>query len=179
MERKCIVCGGGMEGRHHKSNVCSEPCRVEQQRKNNRKANQRYREANPDRWQDIVARHRTANREALTEKSRQYRKLHPEKTRQTSKQYRESNSDKVKERVTKYRNANIDAIRERDRKAAEQFRKSHPDKRREQRRRERSKIQATRAAALLTETLGVPHVVVETVDPKTGRKDWQPKPKGD
>lgn len=38
---------------------------------------------------------------------------------------------------------------------------------------------ATRAAALLTETLGVPHVVVETVDPKTGRKDWQPKPKGD
>lgn len=35
------------------------------------------------------------------------------------------------------------------------------------------------AAALLTETLGVPHVVVETVDPKTGRKDWQPKPKGE
>lgn len=38
------------------------------------------------------------------------------------------------------------------------------------------KRDATRAAALLTETLGVSHVVVETVDPKTGRKDWQPKP---
>lgn len=43
----------------------------------------------------------------------------------------------------------------------------------------KSQRDATRAAALLTETLGVPHVVVETVDPKTGRKDWQPKPNGE
>lgn len=43
-------------------------------------------------------------------------------------------------------------------------------------RRKAQRRDVNHAAALLTETLGVPHVVVETVDPKTGRKDWQPKP---
>jgi hypothetical protein len=36
-----------------------------------------------------------------------------------------------------------------------------------------AKIQAQRAAAILTETLGVPHVVVESID-ANGKKTFQP-----
>jgi len=90
----------------------------------NREANRKYREENPEKYREKNRKWRENNKEKCSEYYKKYYEENPEKYREKNRRWCEENSEKLRESHKKYYEENSEKCRDRSRK----YREDNPEK---------------------------------------------------
>ena len=120
-ERFCVICGKPLTGGQRK--LCSEGCRKEKKRKQQRE----WIQNNPEKKKECSLKWRQNNLEKIKEYDHEYYQNNLERLRENSRDYYRNNREKVLEYDRKYRQNNPEKIKEKNRV----YRQEHKDERNE------------------------------------------------